>query len=117
MVVSAREGYNLLDIIRDFKGYTAKKIIEEILINPKESRQEWILRLLKYHAKFNKNNKLHQFWKKGNHPVELITKKWIGIRIEYTHNNPVKAGFVDNQRDYIYSSARKLCWRGRHSGY
>ncbi|MFT4534583.1 MAG: putative transposase [Saprospiraceae bacterium] len=61
---------------------------------------------MKYHAKYNKNNKLHQFWKRDNHPVELISKKWIGRRIEYTHNNPVRAGFVDNQTAYIYSSSR-----------
>lgn len=27
-------------------------------------------------------------------------------KLEYIHNNPVKAGFVENPEDYIYSSAR-----------
>ena len=105
LVVSAKEGYKLSDIIRDFKSYTAKRIIEEMLHNPKESRQEWMLRLLKYFAKYNKRNKTYQLWQQGNYPVELVSKTWIGRRIEYVHENPVKAGLVRRQEDYVYSSA------------
>jgi len=105
LVVSAKDGYKLSDIIRDFKSYTAKKILKEILQNPKESRQEWILRLLKYFAKYNKNNKTYQLWKRDNHPVELTSNLWIGRRIDYTHLNPVRAGYVDYAENYVYSSA------------
>ena len=27
-------------------------------------------------------------------------------KLEYLHNNPVEAGFVENPEDYIYTSAR-----------
>jgi len=105
LVVSAREGHLLSNMIRDFKRFTATKILEEIQRNPKESRREWMINLMKNAAKSNKRNKLFQFWQQGNHPVELISKKWLGRRIEYTHDNPVRAGFVRKQEDYPYSSA------------
>jgi putative transposase len=37
----------LSDILRDFKKFTASKIIKAIESNPKESRKKWLLWLLK----------------------------------------------------------------------
>ncbi len=30
-------------------------------------------------------------------------------RLNYTHQNPVRAGIVENEEDYLYSSARDYC--------
>ena len=30
-------------------------------------------------------------------------------KINYTHSNPVDAGFVENDYEYLYSSARDYC--------
>lgn len=30
-------------------------------------------------------------------------------RLNYTHENPVRAGIVENAEDYLYSSARDYC--------
>ena len=105
LVISARDDHRLSDIIRDFKRHTSKAVIAEILSNPKESRQEWMVRLLKYFAKFNKNNKTYQLWRRDNHPVELASDKWIATKINYIHLNPVRAGLVGKAEHYLYSSA------------
>jgi len=105
LIVSARESYKLSSILRDFKKFTAKEILRQIIEDSGESRQEWLIRLFKYHAKFNQNNKTYQFWKRGYHPVELISPKWIMQRIHYIHMNPVKAGIVNSPEDYVWSSA------------
>lgn len=78
----AEAGYALSDIIRDFKKFTSKKIIHQILTNPVERRGEWIIRLLKYFAKYNPSNTTYQFWTKDNHPVELTSDLWISRRIK-----------------------------------
>lgn len=96
----------LSDIIRDFKKYTSKEIIKAITENPKESRAEWMLKLFKYYAKYNKNNATYQFWKQDNRPIELINPKWINQKINYIHLNPVRAGIVELPEQYVYSSAR-----------
>ena len=105
LIVSTNEDHNLSDTLRDFKTFTSKQIIKTILENNSESRQEWMVRLFKYHAKFNSNNSKFQFWKKDNRPIELESPKWISTKINYIHNNPVNAGLVEKPEHYLYSSA------------
>ena len=52
------------------------------------------------------NNKDFQLWQQHNHPIELNTNEIMQQRIDYIHNNPVKARYVDNPADWLYSSAR-----------
>lgn len=112
LVVSAKEGFGLSEIIRDFKSHTARQMIKELVENATESRREWMLRLLKYYAKYNSNNKKYQLWKRDNHPVELVSNLWIGRKIAYTHQNPVRAGIVSSAEDYVYSSAKDYLEEG-----
>jgi len=105
VIMSAKEGHRLSDIVRDFKKYTATSIIDMILTNKEESRSEWMLKLFKYYAKYNKNNTKYQFWKQDNRPIELSSPKWINQKLAYIHLNPVRAGIVDKAADYLYSSA------------
>ena len=45
IVGTRRPEFTLGDILRDFKKYTSKKIIESIESNPEESRKKWLLHL------------------------------------------------------------------------
>ncbi len=105
LIVKAKNN-NLADVIRDFKKFTAGKIIKEISVNPKESRKKWMLNLFSFAGKTNNNNKIFQFWQQHNHPVELFSNKAIDINLNYIHENPVRNGLVEKPEDYIYSSAR-----------
>lgn len=96
----------LSDILRDLKKYTSVKIIEDIEANSQESRQEWFLWMFSYAGKKNSNNTTYQFWQQNNYPIELNNVKMCQEKLEYIHQNPVVAGFVDNARDWLYSSAR-----------
>ena len=53
----------------------------------------------------NPNNLYNQFWQQHSHPIELNTNSLIDQKLEYIHNNPVKAGIVLSPEDYLYSSA------------
>ena len=105
IICRAKEGFQLSDIIRDIKKFTAKKIIERI-INEPESRREWVLYRFEYAAKYIKQNAKYMFWKKDNHALHLDTNKMIDQRINYIHQNPVEAGIVDEPEHYMFSSAR-----------
>lgn len=98
---------DLPDIMRDMKKFTSKRLIKQILNNPQESRKEWILRMFGMVGKRNPNNKTWQVWQQHNHPVELSYNKMIDQRLNYLHMNPVKAGFVNNPEDWLYSSAKQ----------
>jgi REP element-mobilizing transposase RayT len=93
-------------LIRDFKGFTARKLIKAIEENPQESRKEWLLFMMERAGKTKSNVKQRQFWQQHNQPVELWSEKVIQQKINYIHNNPVKSGFVTNPIDWKYSSAR-----------
>ncbi len=66
------EPNNLSDTLRDFKKYTAKKIIEQIK-EEAESRREWLLNKLAHNGKSSSSNKEFKLWQSGNHPVELFS--------------------------------------------
>ena len=106
LIVSSREGYLLSDIMRDLKKYSSFRIVKEIRESTIESRKEWMLYLFAKAGQQNSNNKNFQFWRQDNHPIELDPHlNMFEERIDYLHNNPVKAGWVTNASDYLYSSA------------
>ena len=54
----------------------------------------------------NSRNKQFQFWKQSNHPIELHTNHFTDQKLNYIHNNPVEAGWVEKPEEYLYSSAK-----------
>jgi putative transposase len=105
MIARAEDGVNLSDILRDFKKFTSKKIIEQIN-DEAESRREWMLDRFEFAGKHNNKIKNYKFWQDGNHPVELTNYNFIQQKLHYIHNNPVVEGFVQNPEEYLFSSAR-----------
>ena len=106
IVGSESKKYNLSDIIRDFKKYTSKKIINEIISNPSESRKDWLLKIFKEATKYNPKNKYYKFWQDGNDAKILTTNRFIDQKINYIHQNPVVAEIVEKSTEYVYSSAK-----------
>jgi len=105
VIMSSKIG-NLSDLVRDFKKYTSKKILSIVSNNRVESRKGWLDMVFSYHAKFNKRTKKKQLWTHHNHAVELSTNNMIDSRLNYIHNNPVVARWVELPEHYLYSSAR-----------
>ena len=93
-------------LLRDFKSYSAKKMIESIENNPKESRKEYLLWFFKRAAKGNGKGNTYQFWQHHNKPIELWSSSVIKQKIDYIHKNPVESGFVTDAIHWKYSSAR-----------
>jgi len=103
MIVQSEDG-KLSDLIRDFKKFTAKNILEKIKNSP-ESRREWMLERFKLAAEGHKRNKEYQFWQYGNHAEEIYSTTFMWSKLHYIHLNPVRAGLVAKASEYIYSSA------------
>ena len=106
LLARAKEGFLLQDIMRDFKKFTSKKLIEAIEMNSHESRREWMLNAFEFAASKNSNNKNYQFWRQDNKPIEIWSNNVIDQKLDYIHNNPVIAGYVEQPEHYVYSSAR-----------
>ncbi|ALM07811.1 transposase [Sediminicola sp. YIK13] len=95
-------------LLRDFKGFTAKKLINEIEENPQESRKEWLLWMMERAGKKKSNVSKRQFWQQHNKPIELWSDNVIKQKIDYIHYNPVEQGFVTDPVEWKYSSARNF---------
>lgn len=105
LIVRARQE-NLPDILRDFKKFTASHILKLIADNEVESRSDWLLKRFEFAAQRHVRNSIHQFWTHENHAVEIFTARFLHQKRDYIHLNPVRAGWVEEPQDYLYSSAR-----------
>lgn len=103
MIIQSNDG-KLSDLLRDFKKFTAKTILEKIQ-SELESRREWMLERFKLATETHSRNKNYQFWQYGNHAEEIFTEQFLWSKLDYIHMNPVRAGIVTKMDDYIYSSA------------
>jgi len=103
-LIVQQENAKLSDVIRDFKSYTAKRLIEMIINNPQESRKEWMLHLFKYYANTSGQNSEYMFWQKITHPTQLFTANVFDQKRDYIHYNPVETLRVNDECSYVYSS-------------
>lgn len=109
LIVSAKPGILLSDILRDFKKFTSVEIINAIRENIQESRKEWLLLYFKEAGKNNSRNSSFQFWQQNNQPIELTSNEMIDQRLNYLHQNPVEARLIDKAESWMYSSAIDYC--------
>jgi len=105
MICRAKEGFELSNIIRDFKKFTSKKIIQNIQDEP-ESRREWLLELFSKACEHLKREQEYKVWQDGYHAEEISSNKFIYQKLNYIHDNPVKDRIVEKPEDYLFSSAR-----------
>lgn len=98
LMARATSGFTLSEILRDLKKYTSKAIVRAISENYRESRRKWLLAIFR-------SDEGIRFWRGDNHPIEVYSNKIIRQKLNYIHNNPVKAGLVFRPEHYPYSSA------------
>ena len=106
LIVQSRKG-DLSGTIRDLKKYTSRKIVEAIKTEP-ESRREWILHRFEWNAAQTKRSVDNQVWTHENHAVSITSEKFFQQKLKYLHENPMRAGWVKREEDYVHSSAYAL---------
>jgi putative transposase len=103
LIVQAKEGHRISDIIRDFKKFTAKRILQLIETEP-ETRRDWMLNQFEYAGRKLKRISKYKFWKDDNHAIELESHM-MNNRLDYIHQNPVESMIVEEPEHYLFSSA------------
>ena len=63
---------------------------------------------------FELRDQRRKFWMKRFDDEVITTDEMLQVKLDYIHNNPVKAGLAGKQEDYRYSSARNYML-GDHS--
>ncbi len=108
-LIFSAEHKNPSDLMRDFKTFTSKQVQSLIEDNPQESRKEWMLAMMEQAAQTNSNVDKRQFWQQHNQPIELWSKDVLKQKMDYIHNNPVAAGFINDSDNWRLSSAVDYC--------
>jgi len=88
----AQQQKQLNKVLGRFKSYTAKQVLSAIEENPDESRQDWLLHIFRFHAKYKPGYDEYHFWQQDNHPVECFSYKVASQKLQYIHETPVRAG-------------------------
>ena len=89
------------DLMRDFKKFTSKRIIEKL----KEEKREVLLSFFSRRAK-GYRGQMYKVWEEGFFDENIFTQDFLNQKIQYIHYNPVRKGFVTEPEDYRFSSAK-----------
>ena len=106
LIIGTKGKMKLEDIIRDLKSFTSRSI--NLVLNKMSefdlTAGEWLNLFVRTGVK-NSKNKDFQLWQNHYHGVELSTNVMMEQRLNYIHNNPVKAGLIDSPENWKWSSA------------
>lgn len=106
LIISSNPGRTnqLAYIMRDFKKFTSNQIIT-VLSQHNEGGEAWMLTYFEQAALQQTRNKNYKVWQDGNHPIQIDFTKYLEQKVDYLHQNPVKAGLVSEPEHYRLSSA------------
>ena len=104
IIAGAKEGFVLSDIMRDFKKHTSKEIINAIQ-HENESRRDWLLNRFEYAGRNDNKIKNFKFWQEGYDETTIYLVDFFNQKLNYIHENPVRAEIVTEPHHYLYSSA------------
>jgi len=93
------------DTLRFINGIVARRVIDYL----KERHYESSLQKLRQQDK--RQNYRYALWDHHPNVRLLMTENMLMERVNYTHQNPVRAGLVERAEDYRWSSIR--CWNGK----
>jgi putative transposase len=89
------------DIMRDIKKYTTWDVMEAM---EKDNRDQ-LMKLFEQ-ASVGYPDQKRKFWMNRFDDEIIRNQEMFRTKLEYIHNNPVKANLVDEAEEYKYSSAR-----------
>jgi putative transposase len=104
MILRATGQVPLSDILRDLKKFTSRHMMQ-VVESTDESRRHWMLHQFSYYGGRHKKQQDYQIWTNDNHPESLYSSLMFDTKLEYIHQNPVRAGLVLEPQHYLYSSA------------
>ena len=96
---------DIKDILRLFNGISARRVIQFLTDNDFQAS------LFKLRGGVRERNHKHSVWHHHTDSLEIFGEETFRQKVEYIHQNPVRAGLVEHPDDYLYSSARQ--WHGR----
>jgi REP-associated tyrosine transposase len=88
------------EVLRVLKGITARRVIDYL------KERNYLTSLAKLQHAPQDRNYRHSLWQTERNVLPLFSEGIFLQKVQYIHNNPVRAGLVERARDYRWSSAR-----------
>ena len=85
------------EVQRDFLKHTAQEIKKDMLINHADELKAYLV---------NAKDREYQFWERNALSIEIWSEKVLLEKLNYMHENPVRAGICRFPEDYKYTSAQ-----------
>ena len=95
------------DLMRDFKKFTSKRIIEELTETGKTALLDFFSRSARGHK-----GQSYKVWQDGFFDENICSQDFLNQKIQYIHHNPVRKGMVADPEEYVYSSAKSFVCEG-----
>ena len=100
LIVGLPEGESISDLMRDFKKYTSTKVRQQL---EKENERE-LIGQLRRNVK-GKKNQIFKLWMDRFDDVVLESEDMMHVKVDYVHENPVRARLAESAEEWKYSSA------------
>ena len=104
-IIATEGSHTVGDIMRDFKKFTSKRVVNELENDSQESRRKWMLDRFRFRGDNDRKITFYRLWQDGYHPVSLTSYEMYQQKLDYIHDNPVRHEFVSRPEGYLYSSA------------
>ncbi len=93
------------DVLRVLKGLTARRVIDYL------KASGYFDSLAKLQHQEQDRNYRYSLWQTEKNVLPIFSEGMFMEKLNYIHQNPVRAGLVEKATDYRWSSAR--IWQGR----
>ena len=98
---------SISDVLRFTNGIVAKRVLDYLKENNFESS------LAKLREQEKGRNHKYSLWEHHPNAFSIFGEDMMMQKVNYVHQNPVRAGLVEKAEDYRFSSTR--LWRGNPS--
>ena len=96
VICQSCSGFTSRDKQHSFTKFTAQQIKFDLLKNHPKVLD---------HFRVNAKDRMYQFWERNPLPIILYSEAVFIQKLNYMHENPLKAGLCEKAEDYEYSSA------------
>ena len=103
LIINSHEGENIKSFIQNLLRKSSIRIVKYLEQNINAMKSQRTLKSFRNRA--NKPSQ-HAVWKEKSKGIPIYTDRVMKIKLDYIHNNPVRAGLAKEPQDYLYSSFR-----------
>lgn len=107
LILNSEKGENVKLFIQNLLRKSSIRIVAYLkTLENKVENMTKVQEMIETFRKCSNHPSQHAVWKERTRCLPIYSDKVMKIKLDYIHNNPLKAGLVKEPGDYLYSSFR-----------